>query len=121
MEIKMDKVKVVKVDSGSLEFDNGVVLTSNHESDCCESHYLSFEDLSLSDFDGLEFDLTSDKFFERIDDYGIALKPLLGHPVRIPGYGYNNGYYSSQLDLVLSDRKDFNKVFDISECQVIED
>lgn len=29
----MNKVKVVKVDSESLEFDNGVVLTSNHDSD----------------------------------------------------------------------------------------
>jgi hypothetical protein len=29
----MDKVKVVKIDSDSLEFDNGVVLTSEHESD----------------------------------------------------------------------------------------
>ena len=29
----MNKVKVVKIESDSLEFDNGVVLTSNHESD----------------------------------------------------------------------------------------
>lgn len=116
----MDKVKVVKVDSGGLEFDNGVRLDSNHDSDCCESHYLSLKDITLADFDGLEFDLTGEEFFERVDGYGIALKPLAGHPVRIPGYGYNNGYYSSQLELVLSDNKGFRKVFDISDCQVIE-
>lgn len=29
----MDKVKVVKIDLESLEFDNGVVLTSKHERD----------------------------------------------------------------------------------------
>jgi hypothetical protein len=75
--------------------------------------------LTLADFDGLEFDLTSDDFFERIEGYGIALKPVAGHPVRIPGYGSNNGYYSSQLDLVLSDGKGFSKVFDVSECQKI--
>jgi hypothetical protein len=117
----MNKVKVVKVDSDGLEFDNGVMLDSNHDSDCCESHYLSFADLTITDFEGLEFDLTSDDFFERIDGYGIALKPLAGHPVRIPGYGSNNGYYSSQLDLVLSDGKGFSKVFGISECQDISD
>lgn len=77
--------------------------------------------MTLADFDGLEFDLTSDDFFERIEGYGIALKPLVGHPVRIPGYGSNNGYYSSRLDLVLSDRKGVLKVYDVSECQVIDD
>ena len=117
----MNKVKVIKVDSDGLEFDNGVRLDSNHDSDCCESHYLSLADLTLADFDGLEFDITSEEFFERVDGYGIALKPLAGHPVRIPGYGSNNGYYSSQLDLVLSDGKGFSKVFDISECQDISD
>ena len=116
----MDRVKVVKVDSDSLEFDNGVVLSSDHESDCCEQHYLSLADLTIADFEGLEFDLTSDDFFERIDGYGIALKPLVGFPVRVPGYGYNNGYYSDQLDLILSDGKGFSKVFDVTECQVIE-
>lgn len=116
----MDKVKVVKIDSDSLEFENGISLYSDHEPDCCESHYLSFSDLTLEDFAGLEFDLTSDNFFERIDGYGIALNPVVGHPVRIPGYGSNNGYYSSNLDLVL-DGKDFHKVFDISECQDVSD
>ena len=29
----MNKVKVVKIESDSLEFDNGVVLTSAHETD----------------------------------------------------------------------------------------
>lgn len=112
----MNKVKVVKIDDDSLEFDNGVVLTSNHEQDWCESHHLSLSDLTLEDFEGLEFDLESDELFERIEDYGIALKPLMGFPVRIPGYGYNNGYYSDQLELTL-EGKNFSKVFDITECQ----
>lgn len=115
----MNKVKVVKVDSESLGFDNGVVLTSAHETECCEQHYLSLDNLTLADFDGLEFDLTSDAFFERIEGYGIALNPLIGFPVRIPGYGINNGWYSEQLDLVLSDGKGFSRVFDITKCQVI--
>jgi hypothetical protein len=117
----MNKTKVIKVDSDSLEFENEVVLTSDHDSDCCESHYLSFSDLTIDDFDGLEFDLTLESFFERIDGYGIALKPLTGHPVRIPGYGSNNGYYSSSLDLVLTCKGETLKVFDVTDCQVISD
>ena len=114
----MNNCKVVNIDD-CLEFDNGAVLSSEHYQDCCESHYLSFDDLCMEDFDGLEFDLTSDDFFERIEDYGIALKPLIGFPVKIPGYGYNNGYYSCELNLVLSINED-SKTFDVSECQVIE-
>jgi len=117
----MNKVKVIKIDSDSLEFDNGIILSSNHDQDWCESHHLSLSDLTLADFESLEFDLTSDDFFERIEGYGIALKPIVGFPVRIPGYGSNNGYYSSNLDLVLTDGKDFSKVFDISDCQDIND
>jgi hypothetical protein len=112
-------VKVVEVDSESLIFDNGVRLYSNHDTDCCESHWLCFNDLSLEDFEGLEFDLSNDSFFERVNGYGIALKPIFGHPVRVPGYGSNNGYYSDQLELIVSNGNDFTNTFDISECQDI--
>jgi hypothetical protein len=113
----MKNLKVVGIDSDSLEFDNGVTLCSNHDQDCCESHYLSLSDLTLSDFEGLEFDITNDDFFERIEGYGIALKPINGFPIRIPGYGDNNGYYSHDLDLILTNDKGFKKVYNISECQ----
>lgn len=117
----MKNLKVIKVHDDTIEFSNGLKLYSNHEQDCCENHYLSLSDLTLSDFDGLEFDLTTDNFFERIEYFGIALKPINGHPVRIPGYGSNNGYYSSKLDLILTDSKTLTKIYDISECQVISE
>ena len=116
----MENLKVVKIDSEHIEFEKGVRLYSNHDNDCCESHELSFEDLTIEDFHDLRFDLTKDDFFKRIPDYGIELIPIRGHSVKIPGYGYNNGYYSDQLDLILSDNKDFTKNFDISECQVVD-
>ena len=116
----MEKLIVVKLQSESIEFSDGTILTSNHDSDCCENHYLSMEDLSLSDFNGLEFDLSNDKFFNRIDGYGIELVPLSGFSVKIPGYGYNNGFYSSNLDLVVK-RKNKVTTYDISECQDITD
>ena len=115
----MKNLEVINIDSDSLEFDNRVILYSYHESDCCESHYLSLSDLTLKDFEGLEFDLTDDNFFERIEGYGIALKPIKGYPVRIPGYGSNNGYYSSNLNLVLRG-KDFERIYNIDDCQVID-
>ena len=117
----MEKLKVVSVNSSEIEFENGVKLHSHHNESCCEEHYLSMEDLDLSDFDGLEFDLTNDNFFERIKGYGIALKPINGFAVRIPGYGQNNGYYNSDLALILTNNVDFEKTFDITECQDYEE
>ncbi len=113
----MNKLKVVKVGDYGITFENGVELYSNHDSDCCESHELYFKDLSLKDFDGLEFDLTNENFFKRVDGYGIELLPITGWPVRVAGHGYNNGYYSDQLDLILTDGKDFRQVYNITECQ----
>ena len=75
----------------------------------------------MADFEGLEFDLTNDNFFKRIDGYGIELIPINGFSVKIPGYGSNNGYYSANLDLILTDGKNFQKTYDITECQVISD
>jgi len=115
----MEKLKVIKVNSEYIEFENEIKLYSEHISDCCENHYLLLDDLELSDFEGLEFNLTNDFFFKKIEDYGIELIPINGHSIKIPGYGYNNGYYSTQLTLVLSGRG-FYKTFDITECQKIE-
>lgn len=114
----MNKLKVVKIDSELIEFENGISLYSHHDRDCCENHWLSFSDLTFADFEGLEFDLTTDNFFNRIEDYGIELIPIHGHSVKVPGYGSNNGYYSSELILCLSGNG-VNKEFDISTCQVI--
>ena len=114
----MKNLKVVKIENGELVFENGTRLLSNHDQDCCEWHYLDFADLDVSDFDGLEFDLTNDNFFNRIEDYGIELKPIKGHSVKVPGYGSNNGYYGSDIDLIIADINSKTvKSYDVSECQ----
>ena len=113
----MEKLKVIKVDGDSITFENNIMLSSDHKQDCCESHELDMSDLTIDDFKGLEFDLSNDDFFKRIEDYGIELIPIKGHSVKIPGYGYNNGYYSDQLELTISNGKDFTKTYDITECQ----
>ena len=102
-----------------LRFEDGSALSSFHQVDCCEGHYLDFSDLTLDDFNGLDFDLESDNFFERIEGYGIALLSTNGHPVRVPGYGYNNGWYSDKLELILERPGMKVKVYDITDCQKI--
>lgn len=114
-------MKVIQVNEEELLFDDNSKLYSNHEQDCCENHYLSFRDLTLKDFEGLEFDLNNDNFFSKIDGYGIALNPIKGFPVRVPGYGSNNGYYSTNLELVVEQEGKVKKTYDITECQEIDD
>jgi hypothetical protein len=116
----MEKLKVVNIGSDAIEFENGVKLYSNHDSDCCESHELTLSDLTMADFEGLEFDLTNDGFFNRIPDYGIELIPLDGHSVKIAGHGYNTGYYSDQLDMIIEKDGKEIKRYDITECQDID-
>jgi len=110
------RTEVLKINDGII-FKDGSTLYDFHNQDCCENHYLDFSSLCLADFEGLEFDLSSPSFFERVSDFGIRLIPLNGHAVSIPGYGYNNGYYSSDLTLVLSRPGKLDEKFDITECQ----
>lgn len=113
-------VKVVQVTDDDIRFDDGTVLESDHDQDCCEHHYLSFKDLSLQDFEGLDFDISGDTFFERVPDYGIRLLPVNGQSISVPGYGYNNGYYSHNLSLVLRKERE-SRTYDISDCQDVKD
>lgn len=116
------KTKVIKITSEYIEFDNGMKLSSDHEQDCCEHHELTLTDLTLEDFEGLKFDLSNGGFFNRIPEYGIELVPIKGYSVKIPGHGYNNGYYGTNIDLILtnSDGSEYER-WDVSECQIIND
>ena len=113
--------KIKKIDKQGISFDNGMYLTSYHDEDCCENHYLEFGDLVEEDWKDLEFDLSNDDFFTRIPDYGIQLNAKNNFPLRIPGYGSNNGYYSDNLSLVLSEPEKEDRTFDVTECQVVSD
>lgn len=115
----MNNLIVQFVNNDGIMFTDGNYLTSEHQSDCCEHHYISFENLDIKDFEGLVFNLSTDKFLERIDGYGIALHPIAGLPIRVPGYGYNNGCYGTNIDLVLNNKGNTIKTWDVSECQVI--
>lgn len=116
----MKNIKVIKVSYEGLVFNDGTKLYSDHYSECCEHHELTFTDLTIDDFKDLEFDLTNDNFFKKIPDYGIELIPLKGFSVRIPGHGYNNGFYGTNIELIIENAEsNVFKNYDITECQVV--
>jgi hypothetical protein len=112
----MKTTKIKEITSDSIVFENGFALYSHHDQDCCEEHYLDFNSVESEAVKDLEFDLSDDNFFNKVSNFGIRLLPINGHPISIPGYSINNGYYSDKLVLKLkglgTDRE-----FDITECQ----
>lgn len=118
----MSTVTVREVGAGGIVFSDGSRLYSHHKQDCCESHELTFSDLKLQDFEGLEFDLSGDGFFQRVEGFGIRLIPVNGHPVPVPGHGSNNGHYGSDIALILTsgDPKGAERRWDVTECQECE-
>ena len=81
---------------------------------------MNFEELTLEDFNGLEFDLSNEGFFRRVEGYGIELVPIDGWSVKVAGHGYNNGYYSDNLTLEVFVGKTSVATYDITECQDVE-
>lgn len=114
----MNIVRFLEIHGNTATLENGYELSSEHESDCCETHDLSFTD--AEGLIGFPIDLDSE-WFKRIDGYGLELVPAdARHPCRVPGYGSNNGYYGTNIDLVLRLHGRILQTFDVSECQKIE-
>jgi hypothetical protein len=104
-----------------LIFSDGTVLSSYHKQNCSEEHFLDFTHLTSEDFAYIDFNLSKDDFFNRIPNFGIEICPKFdddGWPIKIPAYGRNNGYYTSDLSLVL-EKNGMKLIYDITECQEI--
>jgi hypothetical protein len=91
--------------SPHISFDCGLSIVFERDSDMGASANFDLEHIGMQDFEGLEFDLSDDKFFRKIEGYGIELIPTNGHSVKIPGYAVVDGYYSCNLYMEL--RKDY--------------
>lgn len=115
MNTNKNLVKVLSLDSEGIYLENDYSIYSIHDRECCENHWLAFDSLEFSEIEDALFDFDK-PWFEKVEGYGIKLLPVNMHPISIPGYGDNNGYYSSNLTLVLSHPTEI-KEFDIEECQ----
>ena len=115
----MSLVSIVSVlPEDGIEFSDGSHLFSHHQEDCCEYHYADFNYVSLEDFEGMLFDTSSLDFIIPVPEYGFRMKAVCGQEVSVPCYGENNGYYSTNLTLVLS-KDGKQQHLDISDCQEI--
>ena len=101
---------------------NEVLLRSIQEPLNDDIAYIDLEGVRESDFDGLLFDFDMEDLsnsIERVEGSGIRLKPNNGHPIFIPGYSSNNGFYSDDITLVFCRYGDDDVYcqIDVTECQ----
>lgn len=106
-------MKITKWDDDRIYFSDGSTISYQHEQDCCEYNYADFSVLDVMlghDKDYTEFD----SFKINAVDYGgflIKLKlpdnRILCGPYRnifIPCYSEQNGYYTTNITIVYSDK-----------------
>ena len=107
-------MKIKKINTDTIIFNNGMILGSVHEQDCCESHYADFESLFGQGWEKKEFPeslselIVKSKIEKEFDDeYGESWKSFFqikdkeGNKYTLTIYNANNGYYGTDVTLVL--------------------
>lgn len=117
-------MKIKQIDEDEIIFDNNYKLKCYHEQDCCESVYADFEMLknyNVSVKTGknikikeIEFVETLELLIDGVPGAGFNIISIIGEKFFIPCYNEQNGYYSSNLELIL-DKGKTQEIMDISE------
>ena len=117
-------MKIKQINENEIIFDNNYKLRCYHEQDCCENVYADFEILknyNVSVKTGKSIDIKEIDFFETLDTLvegllgtGFIIISITGEKFLIPCYNEQNGYYSSDLELIL-DKGKIQEIMDISE------
>lgn len=117
-------MKIKQIDEDEIIFDNNYKLKYYHKQDCCENVYADFEMLknyNVSVKTGknikikeIEFVETLELLIDGVPGAGFNIISIIGEKFFIPCYNEQNGYYSSNLELIL-DKGKTQEIMDISE------
>lgn len=118
-------MKIKQINDREIIFDNGYILDSFHDRDCCEDVYADFEILktyNVSTKTGktinikdIEFEEYIEKIMEKVEDAGFNLISKIGEKFFVPCYNDNNGYYSNEIILRLK-KGEITVSIDITGC-----
>lgn len=118
-------MKIKEIIEDYIVFDNGYELRAYHEQDCCENVYADFEilkDYNVSTKTGktikiqeIDFEETLEQLIQGIDGQGFNMISKIGEKFFVPCYNSQNGYYSSDLELILCKSENLREVLDISD------
>jgi len=92
--------KVIADGTGGILFSDGTIMTDDHCQDCCESVYADWE--ALADEASIMDDDFSLVVVEEKEGQGVVLRGR-NYSYFLPCYNIQNGYYNSNLDLVIFD------------------
>ena len=117
-------MKIKEINENSIIFDNGYKLEYYHEQDCCEIVYADFEVLknyNVSTKTGKNIKIEEIEFSENLREFAVGIEKMgfnmiskIGEKFFIPCYNDQNGYYSSDLELILY-KEETKEIMDISE------
>lgn len=97
-------MKIKSIDHQSITFTDGQTITHEHDQDCCETNYADFS--NAKDEIG-DYDFESPLLFEAVKDYGFRFGDSRTM-FSIPCYSCQNGYYSSDVDILYNGKKVLN-------------
>ena len=111
-------------------FDNGTIMQSFHCHDCCENHWAELSKLkeyNINPKTGDNIDIMQIEFPENIhehlillEDEGFNIVAKDGSKYFVPGYGENNGYYSTDITLIINYPNGKKIEVDLTKCQKID-
>ena len=104
-------MKIKEIFDYAIIFDNGNILTYSHEQDCCENNYADFK--AIDDIAKL-CDFNEFLIFEEVPGSGFRFGNK-GKMVFVPCYSEQNGYYSSNIQIIYK-----GEVVAWVECEMIE-
>ena len=96
-------MKIKRVTENEIVFDNGNLITYDHEQECCECNYADFSTLNESNiYYGHDFD--TELQFEFIEDEGFTFGDEIAK-IFIPCYSDQNGYYSTEIEILYNGKR----------------
>lgn len=90
-------MKIEKVTENEIIFDNGNMITFDHEQDCCEHNFADFSVLNENNV-YYNHEFSEALSFEYIGEEGFRFGSD-GIWIFIPCYSCQNGYYSTEIDI----------------------
>ena len=100
-------MQIKEVTELSVTFDNGYEITFDHVpySDCCEYNYAAFKQIEER---ALEIEFDEKLIFEAVEGCGFRFGSEGTEMFFIPCSSDQNGYYSSDIDILYNNKKVLN-------------
>lgn len=118
-------MKIKEINDDYILFDNGYKLRAYHSQDCCENVYADFEilkDYNVSTKTGksikiqeIDFEESLEQLIQGIEEQGFNMVSKIEEKFFVPCYNSQNGYYSSNLELILYKSEKLKETLDISD------